>query len=732
MVTLLGENTLLLMRASERGQLVPQLLEEVENMPKEVKPGLIKVKVATGPNQKGQVRFTLPSGQSFLAKPTQPMPEGSTALVQIRADSKPPQVLRVILPGQNAGQQNMLQQTTSPSVLMQVARQSQPRVGEGIQLRPAPQQQSTPNAPTPQQGTPPQPATAAQTRLPTPGAQVFGQVKTPPTGGHQTLLLANRTPLLLANPPVFEVGSNLTLRMTGQTSAVLEKLTPPQQNQQKSQQGQVPRGGQAQNQNQNRISHPTTQRATPKAPEQIQQNPQTSTQAANPGKTTAAQPTGGEKLLFRLQTLSPVPQGLRQGVQQVSVVKIEQNTYTLRTENGLELKVRPLSGQNSPGQTTQPNTKQMSTQQPTINAVTNNSIMSVRFSEAGLLDVLQVAEPKDRMTPYNQKRGTGGQTGGEGRGTAPEGKVPAPKLQSGHIATGTVTQQKSDGRLILQFEKGVTVEVQAQRLLPVGSKLSIQIMPDGHAEIIDMSLPKGTERSNTLMRLAVSWEGLKTAINELARNNPDTHQKLVNALPRANENLLPQLIQFSNAVAQQNLQAMLGDEIVNVLRALGLDGMLQTDLSQMNAVQQQRPDNPDSWRALLFPYWDEQEEQAKQGGFFWRRQHKDDAENTAPDEGTLRFVLNVEMSELGHTQLDGLMQEHESLYLKLRTQHPLTDDEKSGLRNVVTKSLEALDLNGQIVLENVAFFEVDPLHDMIRDEGGNGPGEPTNKVNVEA
>lgn len=765
MVALLGENTLLLMRPADRGQLVPQLLENVKDMPREVKPGLIKVKVSGAPDRNGQVRFTLPSGQSFQATPTQPLPQGSTALVQIRPDGNPPQVLRVILPAQN-GQQSALQQSTSPSVLMSVAKQSTPQIGEALQVQPQTGQTGN-NLRGNSQSSSQAASQTTTARLPVPGAQVVGQVQTPPSGGFQTIQLANQTPLLVANPPVFDVGSNLTLRITGLDSAVLEKITQPRPQGQSQIQPQGPSQlqGQLQGRSQNQgsqqnpqadqrpqISYPTTQRA---APPQAKTDPPQRTQVQNlpsgqnQPSTANQSPTAGagtrqQLPLFQLRALTPVPTQLQQNTQTITLTRIEQNTYTLQTENGLELKVRPVNretaaptGQNNRSDTSLQGSQRagnQTAQQPTLNTLTTGSNMSVRFTESGLIDVMQVAQPRNHLGPNHNQR-QGGQSGNQGQMGGDTGRQNTPQnpaLASGHIATGTVTQQKSDGRLFLQFDKGVTVEVQAQRLLPVGSKLSIQIMPDGHAEIIDMSLPRGTERSNSLMRLAVAWEGLNTATETLARSNPDIHQKMINALPRANENLLPQLIQFSNAVAQQNLQAMLGDEIVNVLRALGLDGMLQADLGQMNALQQPRPDSPDSWRALLFPYWDEQEEQARQGGFFWRRQHKDDAENAAPDEGTLRFVVNVDMSEIGHTQLDGLMQEHESLYLKLRTQNPLSEDEKSGLRELVSKSLDALGLEGQVLLETANFFEVDPLHDILRAEGGDQSGENANQINVEA
>lgn len=724
MVALLGENTLLLMRPGDRGQLVPQLLEQVENLPRQTKPGLTKATVTSGPNNKGQVQLQLPGGQTFLAKLPAPLPEGSTLLLQIPKDGKNPQVLRVMLPPEG-GRSQTLQPTNSPSVLMAVAKQSAPKVGEQITLKPF-----TP--PKLQAG---QQTKASPPRLPTAGAQVMGNILSPPSGGTQTLLLASGTPLKVINPPVFETGTNLTLRVTGSSQAVVEKITPPQSG--RSQPiPQAPEGREGAQ----KISYPTTQRPAPKAAPQ--------------GQVPQKAPGAKQAVIMRLQPLAPVPaQSRPHAPQSATVTAVEKNTITLKLDNGLQLKVQPIRGEQAgsarhPGQNAGQYTQRQSTppqspqagqqagvQQEQAALLTAGSKMSVRFSENGLLDVMQVAQPT-RLGPhpkYGQDRQGGqqsGQQGGQSEGR--EATANQPKFSGGHIATGTVSQQKPDGRLVLTFERGVTVEVQAQRLLPVGSKLSIQIMPDGHAEIIDMSLPKGSERSNVLMRLAVAWEGLEKAIEGLGKENPDAQQKAINALPRANENLLPQLIRFSQAVAQQNLQAFFGDDVVNVLRALGLDGMLQTDLGQMQTVQQQRADSPDSWRALLFPYWDDQKEQAKQGGFFWRRHHEEDADKAAPDEGSLRFVLNVEMSELGHTQLDGLMQEKSSLYLKVRTQYPLSQSEEQGLKQLVNKSLTALGLEGQVTTESSQFFDVDPLHDMLGDIEGFGPEKTKNQLNVEA
>ncbi len=516
-------------------------------------------------------------------------------------------------------------------------------------------------------------STTTSALLPAPGASVMGKMTSIPQNGLQEVTLANGNKLQIILPPTFEKNTELVLRLNNQQQATIEKLTLPT----------PPQAKEAIVHNQGQIKQPHPSQI------QVQQQLEPKTQ-------------------FTLTI--PKPSVVQHNiVYNANIEQIEGSKVTLKLENGVSLNLQQEIGQSRQVGTT----------------------MSIRFTESGLLEVLKVTATQPIIAVKDNDPNQADQRNQQQHKAPPATTEQTPRqLPVGKITTGTVVEQRPNGELILQFgqeNSGVKVPVKAQRLLPVGSQISIRIMADGHAEIIDMTLPKGTERSNTLMRFAVVWDSLNNTIDTIRDKSPDLVDKVIKSLPRADETLLPKLIQFTQATAQQNLRIFFGDEVINILRALGLDGALQNDLGQLNTLQQ-RQDTPDAWRTVLFPYWDDQEQRLRQGGFFWRRQQ----ENNDSEDSSLRFVLNVQLSALGHVQLDGLMQGNDIIHLKLRTAQPLDAKEKERLSELVENSLNRIDMHGSIVVEDVDFFEVDPLHETLTMASSDSSISAMNRLNVEA
>jgi hypothetical protein len=139
--------------------------------------------------------------------------------------------------------------------------------------------------------------------------------------------------------------------------------------------------------------------------------------------------------------------------------------------------------------------------------------------------------------------------------------------------------------------------------------------------------------------------------------------------------------------------------------------MLQQDFTQLHQLQQ-RTDNAESWRALFFPYWENKEDDPRQGSMFWRRQKdKDD-----PERDSLRFVVHLSLSHLGRVQFDALLR-GKQLVMKLRLQDAVDPEFVTGLMDVAHQALKDAGLDGQIGVEQVTHFSTDPLLDMIRDGG---------------
>jgi hypothetical protein len=262
--------------------------------------------------------------------------------------------------------------------------------------------------------------------------------------------------------------------------------------------------------------------------------------------------------------------------------------------------------------------------------------------------------------------------------------------------------------MTLTLQDGHTLQVRADRPLPTGTQVTVQIQPDGQAQIIDLTLPTGSERAAILQRLGQEWPVLKQALNLLRQNRPAAARSAEATLPKP-DTLLPGLVRMAQALATQSAERLLTDETVQLLKTFGVD--LTPDLTSLNQLQQ-RSETPDGWRALLFPYVEREGEDPRQGGFFWRNQEAE--EEGQP--GKTRFIVQLHLSQLGDVQLDGLLNEHH-INLKLRLREDPGNNFATDLQRLVQKTLAAYGLEGGITLEAKVTFPIDPLAEMQHNAG---------------
>ena len=689
---LLSDQTLLLLDPKQRGENQPLELKNLRNLPAKLEAGLLKVVVLATKTPEGQTQLQFPSGQVFSADVPDSIKPGSQLLLKLDGQN-PPQVLRILLPA-TATSAAQIKPATNPPILLDIAEGTIAKEGMTLKFTtPAPN--AAPNS------TLTAPRTSAF--LPTAGLSVMGQVATPPQQGGQTLNLTTGHQLQTLVPPVLDVAAEVVLKIGENQTAKIEKLTLPH----------------------------TTQITT-----QIAGSSKGPVNSVGQAIDLLLKGIGPNDDVLAKLPIKDLPTGLKLNtnpqaatVQAITPQGTGTNSITIGLQNGVSLTIDITEellaklGLKAP-QTS--NVNSPASQTATTTAQGNPPLMAIRFTDAGVLEVLrtQPARAVEGRNPENPAQQDPARQFPPSAQGGKEAKIQNPQLSAGQIATGKVVEQRPGGEVILQFGNNIRTPVIAQRLLPVGSQISVHVMPDGHAEILDMVLPKGTNRHNALLRFSLQWDSLKQAISTLEEQNPEGAEKLKRALPEANEKLLPKLLQLSQSITQQNMRSFFGDDVLNILRALGFDGMLQADAAQLNNILQ-KPDTPDGWRALLFPYIEEHSQDLKQGSFFWRKHKKEKAD----DDDSLRFVLNVQMSALGQVQLDGLMKGSEAMYLKLRLTEPLETEEERGLKDLVQNSLQVAGLSGTLQVERVSFFETDPLHEMLApiDEE-----IPEHQLNVEA
>lgn len=213
-----------------------------------------------------------------------------------------------------------------------------------------------------------------------------------------------------------------------------------------------------------------------------------------------------------------------------------------------------------------------------------------------------------------------------------------------------------------------------------------------------------------LLALAREWPALKDVL-KLAQDapTPDAHEGLARVLPKAGTHLGSQILAFLES-AQSGAKAWLGDAVVRALTAAGgekLMEQLDQDLREMFSTQRQ-PDG--DWRMTIVPLLDGSD--LRQVRFFERRKKRDEPHRKR--DGSARFVVECEHSQLGALQLDGLMHE-QRLDLIIRSQDPLPAEMERDILVLFGQTCTGINLNGQLFFQSVPVFPVNPADEFSRE-----------------
>ena len=88
-----------------------------------------------------------------------------------------------------------------------------------------------------------------------------------------------------------------------------------------------------------------------------------------------------------------------------------------------------------------------------------------------------------------------------------------------------------------------------------------------------------------------------------------------------------------------------------------------------------------------------------------RDSHDDGEEGNGGNGNGTRFIVDLELSQYGRMQLDGLSKEEDrKLDLVVRTASPLPSEMRKNINTLFTRSTEAMGLTGQLVFLGTAHF----------------------------
>lgn len=287
----------------------------------------------------------------------------------------------------------------------------------------------------------------------------------------------------------------------------------------------------------------------------------------------------------------------------------------------------------------------------------------------------------------------------------PSGQPPPPlqasaTLTAGQMTTGTVIPGGGHGHALVQTAAG-TLSIATRAALPPGTAVVFEITGPPR-------LPTAAEPPRTSPLLERGWPGLDEAMRALAEADPAAHRHIAMVtLPRADSTLAMSILSFLAALRGGEIAAWMGESPMRTLQRTRPDlaSKLDGDFRQMSRLA----DDPGGgeWRIALVPFG--QPPDIQQIRILTRRQPRDE-DDPQPANDSTRFVIDVDLSNVGRMQLDGLVRDKDKrIDLMVRSDRPLPARMRDEIRRIFAEANDIAGIGGTVGFQSTPanFVEID-------------------------
>ncbi len=297
-----------------------------------------------------------------------------------------------------------------------------------------------------------------------------------------------------------------------------------------------------------------------------------------------------------------------------------------------------------------------------------------------------------------------------GSGGGIPGGGPA-SLTGGQSLTGVVVGQTSSHHPIVNTQAG-QLSIVISSPLPPGTTVSFQILSPAPntAQKVDHAV---IERAGSVIMETKSWPTLNESLNLLDQSSPAIAQQVAGAvMPRPDSALTANIIFFLAALRGSEIRNWLGDAPIRELERLrpATAARLGEEFQQISKLSDEESGR--DWRAIPIPMLNGSE--IEQIRLFMRRKAQDE-DNDNPET---RFIIDMDLSQIGRIQLDGLIIQGKKRFdLIVRTDNPLTSKIESDLRAIFSQSNEQTGVSGGLSFRSAppSFTEIST--DTMDDDG---------------
>lgn len=231
--------------------------------------------------------------------------------------------------------------------------------------------------------------------------------------------------------------------------------------------------------------------------------------------------------------------------------------------------------------------------------------------------------------------------------------------------------------------------------IAIGSQIKLTIQNTSIIPAPSTSATQPVALNNLLQ--GFSWGAFDDALQALQQNSPRLAASLIRSLPNAGN---PSQLGAVGAIAMAaikggDLSLLLGDKKIDAIQRLTKGGTISR-LTQDTASAPRTESNSNAdWRAVPLPmFWDGEIHKIT---LFMRKENQEQSQQEQ-NEGSSRFIFDLNLSRMGEVQLDGYLND-KRLDLIVRTQSGFSKPMQQTMRVAYSNAIKQANMSGDLTFQ---------------------------------
>jgi hypothetical protein len=306
--------------------------------------------------------------------------------------------------------------------------------------------------------------------------------------------------------------------------------------------------------------------------------------------------------------------------------------------------------------------------------------------------------------------------------------------QAGQVLQGVVIGHEPSGETLLETPVGL-LRLPVSAGLTTGSTLRIELT---QIATLANATPTTSSAAAPVTELAKQWQSLQSIFSLLAGSQgietldlskfgvptlmfspagqPQNAAQPQQALP-----FPAGLMVFLTALRGGDFRNWLGRENAQKLEDAGHSSLLEKASGEFSALARQySAATPGNWQPLFFPV--AVDGVLQQVRLFTKREKKQNNSTPQKPEDDTRFVIEMELSQLGEMQMDGFVRRREQdmqFDLVIRSQQSLTPAIQKDIQEIYLSTAELTGFKGSLNFQVTRIFPVSPMEEMAKEHLSN-------------